>query len=87
MHNGPRAVIVIVEQNHTGLRLQGGIEPRQRVRGVSSYLDLDEMFHYALIHLPLNGPAAASSEGTCPAAAMTCEALWAAMCFRMSDAD
>ena len=86
MHNRPRAVIVFVKQNHAGLRLQGGIEPGQRVRTFSSYLDLDDMFHYARIHLPVNGWTPASSEGTCATGATTREALWTAICFRISDA-
>jgi Transposase domain (DUF772) len=44
------------------------------------------VFHYALIHLSLKVRTATSS-GTCPAAPITWKDLWAAMCFRMSDAD
>ncbi len=36
MHDGPRARIVFAAKNHARFRLQGSVEPRQRVRGVSS---------------------------------------------------
>jgi hypothetical protein len=47
MHDGPRARIVFAEQNHARFRLQGSFEPRQRVCGVTSYFDLNDLRHYA----------------------------------------
>jgi len=53
MHNGPRTWIAVAVQNHTGLRLQGSVEPCQCMRCVSSQFDLDDMTHCAP---PESGP-------------------------------
>jgi len=47
MYDCPRTWIAIAELNHTGLWLQGSIEPCQCMRCVSSQFDLDDMPHCA----------------------------------------
>jgi hypothetical protein len=66
MHDGPRARVTFAEKNHARFRLQGSVEPRQRMRGVSSQFDLDGVFHYALAQLSPRAAAAATNaiEGT-----------------------
>jgi hypothetical protein len=50
VHDGPRAWIVFAEKDHARLRLQGSVEPCQRVRGVSLQFDLDDVIH---MHSPI----------------------------------
>jgi hypothetical protein len=56
MHDGPRTWIAIAEKNHTRLRLQGGVEPRQGVRRASSQFDLDNAVHCALTQREIGSP-------------------------------
>jgi hypothetical protein len=74
-------------KNHARLRLQGGVEPRQGLRGISSRFDLDNVLHYALTDLPQKMRTGSSSGIIRSPATRTRDALWASTCLKMSVAD
>jgi hypothetical protein len=74
-------------KNHARLRLQGGVEPRQGLRGISSRFDLDNVLHYALTDLPQKIRTGSSSGIIRSPATRTRDALWASTCLKMSVAD